>query len=208
MNRLLPYEQVVSEKIEHVSIPDMAESVWAAIETGLDGDLPENDPGGNDPASPSQSGTPAAPKFYYFAAGIVITAAVLITLFNPWGKKSPENSSPIHAPYKQDTAGRPLPVFDNEPLQKDNNISNQQAPGASGIDSNDYFSFPVTVNDSSGFNIPATTKDSSRNYIDSMQKVIPANSDLQPKQISPASKPKGLKGFSDSDYLIKQEKKN
>jgi hypothetical protein len=73
VNLLPTYEQLIAEKLEGITIPDMADVIWVRIESALDVELPVNEP----PATPDRSFF-NNPAVWVISAGII---AIIITIF-------------------------------------------------------------------------------------------------------------------------------
>lgn len=87
VNLLPAYEQMIAEKLEGVEIPDMADAIWARIETALDVEMPVND-------------TPAViknPAVWIISAGILALIIALFILFRSGTTApSPQPDLPQH----------------------------------------------------------------------------------------------------------------
>lgn len=75
MDQKTTYEQLITEKLEGMPVPDMADAIWARIETQLDLDMPTDD-GGSDPAPDAPSGSG-----WVGGAGLFAFVVALVTLF-------------------------------------------------------------------------------------------------------------------------------
>lgn len=87
MNATTPYEQLIAAKLEQVSVPDMADSIWASIEMQLDAP-------GDDPDAPDETTSKPAPKSRgagWYGLGLV--AVVAISLW--WYFSLPQKHEPL-----------------------------------------------------------------------------------------------------------------
>ena len=73
MNQKKAYEQIITGKLEALPLPDLADAIWARIETQLDIDMPEGD--GGPGSGPSSGGG------WIGGAGLFVFVAALITIF-------------------------------------------------------------------------------------------------------------------------------
>lgn len=82
MNTTTPYEKLIAEKLDQVTVPDMADSVWASIGMQLDaGDMPDQGDNGPDRGSaPGQGSAPGMGWYGFF--GVVMVAATLWWYYN------------------------------------------------------------------------------------------------------------------------------
>ena len=87
MNKKLSYELLISDKLEALPIPDLADSIWSRIEARLDLDLPAD--GGDDIPD-----APLAPSGIWKGTGISILAIIIIFLLLRTTEKQ-ENNSPL-----------------------------------------------------------------------------------------------------------------
>src|SRR5688572_30498533 len=80
MNQKTTYEIIITGKLEHISIPDMSEMIWARIEKELETDPGDGDDGGGNGEAPG----PVAPAkgFIFGGIGIVVAVSFLINFSN------------------------------------------------------------------------------------------------------------------------------
>jgi len=80
MNQKTTYEITIAGKLEQLAIPDMSEMIWARIESELDADPGDVDPGNGNGEGP----TPIAPSkgFILGGIGIVVAISFLINFSN------------------------------------------------------------------------------------------------------------------------------
>jgi hypothetical protein len=209
VNPILPYEQLLADKVQQVPVPDMADAIWAAIEQELDKGTPGDD-GSNEPSSPKSGGSPGV--FAYIAGGIVIGSILLTYILTDKKKETATN--------------KPSPSVVIPPNNTQQNIP---------IDSN--AASPVNDNPASVFYKDVVKNDSSKSF-NSFQQTIPLLDSLLNQQVSriqqdsvvdktpslvslpvkidsmsidkgaPPKKSRGVKGITNDDYYIKTEKKD
>jgi len=77
MDQRLQYEQLIGEKLQGLSIPDMEDMIWARVKAQLDIDMPEDDKDGgeNGPQSPVERGP------LVWGLSIIIVALITTLLF-------------------------------------------------------------------------------------------------------------------------------
>jgi|GEM_PF-3544299 len=126
VNLLPTYEQLITEKLEGIVIPDMADAIWVRIETALDVELPVNEP-------PATSGKSFLnhPAVWLISAGILAIIIALFLLFKSWDtapappKAIPQHTAPSMQPdttmqqhYKPPPhLSRPAPAKNASPVQ-------------------------------------------------------------------------------------------
>lgn len=202
MNKLLPYEQLIAEKIQQPTLPALADSIWATVEQELNNGLAAEE--GKEPPS-SKNGSPAFSRIWiYFVAVIVIVIASIILFRN----KTSKNTSP--APVLPDTTnpGKETKVLpaDNLPAQDADYRENKKSIRDTVTQDDTYV--PVTPG------LDSIQDQARPNPVDTTNDVIikkePAPGlliDSAGKQSTPA-KSKGIKGIKDDDYIIKTSKKD
>ena len=198
MNQQPTYETLLTRKLEQVPLPDMADSIWSAIDTALGPPPPpatDTTPGNK----PSSGGNPAGGKWLYIAipSGIIVLVAVLLLQQQKQNTQRPQKELPV---VPADTLQQQLPEPGSSqppplnPLKEDRNT--------------------IAIPPDSLFNIPADTiqqdpvipipdKKINADTV-TTQSVIRADS----LQVPPAAKPRGVKGIMDKDYKIITEKKD
>src|SRR5688572_5760066 len=77
MDQPLPYEQLISTKLQGLAIPDMEDMIWARVKAQLDIDMPTDD--GDDGDDGPQS--PTAPRPISWSLSVVIIALIAAFLF-------------------------------------------------------------------------------------------------------------------------------
>jgi hypothetical protein len=100
LNTPTSYELIVSEKLQTLPVPDMADAIWARIEQQLDLDMPTDDPDGNPPASPSGGW-----RLPILSATILLIAAIAYLII----AKKPESPLPLH----EETPQQVSPITDS-----------------------------------------------------------------------------------------------
>lgn len=195
MNELTPYEQLIAAKLEQLPVPDMADSIWANIETQLDpSPAPESRPA---------SQKPTGKAFYYLAAIIAVTALLWWFLSHkdrpvvppsptpaptiqpaPVIQPPPPTTSVPSAPRKQttptkvkvDTPVVHIPKIDSVRIDTPHiapHIAPRITPG-----------IPLAVPDFDPYELPPTP----------------------PPSPTPAKKRRGVKGITENDYKISTKK--
>ncbi len=194
MDQRLSYELIISEKLESLPIPDMADQVWLRIKDQLDLDMPTDD---NEPEGPAGGGSPSIRGLVWTGLSILfITALVAIFYYrNPSTNNIPakeiiNSSAPAPAIIEKDQEPpdkiplanpantiapvilpKDQPAFQNDDIVTIDSAAFQPAPG-------DVLSNPVTV-------APPVT----------VQPAITDSSTVQKKK-------RGVQGIKDSDYRI------
>lgn len=191
MDHKKAYEHIITGKLEALPLPDMAEAIWARIETRLDMDMPADDGGGDEPDVPAGGGGWGRMGLFVF-----ITAFVTAFLIYQNNKKTP-----AYIPSQIVQPAQP-PLFKGD----SSHISKQPANIRPALTQN-----PVVV--------PLTNKapDSSSALL---APTIPAGSDsAQPTSMQLPSLPvadtvlqkqktRGVTGITDNDYRIVPAKKD
>ncbi len=90
MNEKPAYEQLITDKLNTLPVPDMADAIWARIEAQLDIDLPGGDGGGNSPAPQAPGGGSGLPG----SVGVFFGIVVLVIFFFIYKNNPPNNESP------------------------------------------------------------------------------------------------------------------
>jgi hypothetical protein len=88
VNLLPTYEQMIAERLEGITIPDMADAIWVRIETSLDVELPVNEP----PATPDKPFF-NNPAVWLISAGIVVLIIAIFLLLRNWNTPPPPPSN-------------------------------------------------------------------------------------------------------------------
>jgi hypothetical protein len=203
VDTVTPYEILIAQKVEQTPVPDMADSIWAAIEQQLDAGAPDGPDGGDNTSSPKPpgKGMPGAGKLLY----VLVPAAIIIATawYFAGNKKTPTNKAEQITPVipakttisAQDSVQQSSTPFkkNNPPLllQPDNKTlpNTADAPGIlpyNRPDSLQTIFFPGKQPDT------ASVKNNAPVIIP------PDTATVSP----PQKKPKGVKGITDSDYKI------
>lgn len=193
MNTPTTYERIVSEKLQTLPVPDMADAIWARIEQQLDLDMPTENTDGNPPTPASPSG---GWRLLLLSATIVMIAAIAYLII----AKKPE--SPI--PLREETSQQVNPFADSTidlpasrltaPSAKKGASPQKQEPdqpvASPSLDSGQRFVF-------------------SPNRQDTVPKVNVPPLLNRPEADTPKIKrPRGVSGISDTDYKIAPVKKD
>lgn len=207
MNQLLPYEQVIAEKLNHTAIPDMADEIWAAIETELGSDSPANDEDADNSPASSPSGITWVSWLKFLIVTIIIVTVLLIVK-----KRNTNNDKNRNMPV--------VPAIENT-INKDSVVisdSFAQNPAIPASKEVNKIAFKSMISDSTTVE-PIILSEPSllKNKADSIAitpQVITLPKDnpiiLKPdeKLKVPEKKGKGAKGIKDSDYKIVSKNKD
>lgn len=193
MDQKAVYEITIAEKLEQLSVPDVADAIWARIETQLDIDMPTDD-------GPSGGNSPAGGGFWNMAGIILFIAALIATIYFT-NKKNPANNtdntidnSPAILTNPGTRIDKPPPLPVAAPRQSSNTAGQNTVPP------------------------PQVAADSANNAIDN-QAIIPtvdsridSVANTAPLVISTTDttdkKRRGVKGITDNDYRIVPERKD
>jgi hypothetical protein len=91
MNGKPAYEQLIADKLQTLPVPDMADAIWARIQTQLDIDLPADDGSGGDNPAPQ---APSGGSNLLGQIGLFIGIVALLTFFIINKKNKQENIQP------------------------------------------------------------------------------------------------------------------
>ena len=194
MDQPLPYEQLISAKLQGLSIPDMEDMIWARVKAQLDIDMPTDDGDGGDNGPQS----PVAPGPIRGGLTVMIIALVAALLFFKTKPTTTENNpalpiitQPAAQPFNESTgppAGEPVPAA--TPLIP----QLTPTPVGSSID---------TTSVPPDFAIPITTAiDSSKNVQPDSLFTLAQPPPVKTDTITPKKKGKGVSGLTDDDYRI------
>jgi hypothetical protein len=211
VNKLTSYEQLISEKIQQVPVPDMTSSIWNQIEQGLD----DMDPGsGNDEQQPApkKSGGGSYPgnAHYFYIAGCFIIGVIIFVIVITQRKQNPAPLQPGRSqPQEQILPGssiNPYPdsnknskdIIAGKPLFKNNDPAKTVLLPFTRSTIDSITNLPVFIHERDSLNLfnPGLTA-----------QPRPDSLVIQPPFI-PLRKPRGVTGISDSDYKIKGVKKD
>jgi hypothetical protein len=195
MNQKTTYEQLITEKLEGMPVPDMADAIWARIEHQLDIDMPTDDSGTDpEPKSPSGSG-------WIGGAGLFVFVAALVTIFLINKNKNKSNASNPYVPVIQRTDSMQRnPVFQTA---SDSNIISEKRPQVVTQD--------VPIKSAPAVGEHMINKDTSVAFpqgltphfnSDTQQQVV---TNVPPPVRQDSTKPKksrGVQGITDNDYRI------
>jgi hypothetical protein len=205
VNQLLPYEQVIADKLNHTAIPDMANEIWAVIETELGPDSPTNhESGDNSPAS-SPSGITRISWLKFLIVAIVTVAVFLLV------KKRNTNN------YKQKNTPA-VPAIENN-MNKDSVVTDSFSQNPAIPANKEINRIPIKpmIIDSTAEPILLSDPPLLNNQADSIVKppqviILPTDNPITVKPDEklkvPEKKGKGAKGIKDSDYKIVSKNKD
>lgn len=195
MNKNTPYEKLIAEKLDQVSLPEMADDIWSRIETQLD--TLEQTPDTNDNAGAKTNNRLKGKRWYGISGAVIITAAAWWYTANKSpvpGKVSPAPEIITPAETIADSSDmeiKPLEKKKTLQLKKDtvSIIGPLQTP---------------LLQDSGTIEIaipPAPTIDSPVKHVERVFETIDTMMEKQRFR-----KPRGVKGLTDDDYKIKVTK--
>ena len=189
MDQQPSYENLVAKKLESLTIPDMADAIWASIEAQLDLDMPTDDGGSNDPGPSSPRGSGI------IGWGLSVVIVALVTAFLIF-KNKPKT--------KPSTQNTPAPIEQiNQPSQQTNSPPRSNAPG---IKTARPPSAAASENTAVKVDtlVPQTQATIARNQADSVKAAPPQPVVIAPaiKDTTPPKKKRGVSGVTDDDYRI------
>jgi hypothetical protein len=203
VNNLTPYEILIAQKAEQVTVPDMADSIWASIEEQLGPDLSPGDDGNGGPEkTPPAKGLPGTGNLLTVFT-IAALSIALTWFFTRNNKSSPENiEQPPALPATKilvpatDSNNIPIPERSIPPqplvIKKDTLLPD------------DNYSMPF-IDTLTNVATPQPARiDSAFVLGDNKPPVIVDTASALP----PPKKPRGVKGISDNDYKIISGKKD
>lgn len=199
MNQKTTYEQLITEKLEGLPVPDMADAIWARIETQLDIDMPTDD-GGTDPEprNPSGGGWVGGTGLFVF-----VVALVTIFLINKNQKKRAQSKSPVQIEQKannvqtsdtiQKVPDRSTPFESNMPQATAPGVSVGITPPASGnaVNKDTTALYPPMVT-----TVDPRKPDTVRNVVTVTPPPGSKQDSVKPKRT------RGVPGITNDDYRI------
>ncbi len=182
--------QLIAVKLEQLPVPDMADMIWARIESQLDIDLPP-DNGNNDPG-PAPTPKPVGRRIALGTATVALLIAIF-QLFNNRKEEIPATSvQPIKnsTPLTTDSAGA-ISI----PLQRRTGSNNPTPSGG-------LLTVPSVTGDSafSTINLPDSTLQTSAPPRDTVSFIPPIVLN-PPSDSTPVKKKRGV-SLNDTDYRI------
>lgn len=189
MDQKAIYEITITDKLEQLTVPDMADAIWARIETQLDIDMPTDDGPSEPPTKPSWGSD--------FGLSLIFIAALISIIYFVNVKPNADKNDSVASPEKPTIISAPGNEKDKPPPS-----SNTGIPSSPTIRQNDPVNpFPgnsvITIIDSAG---------SASQTITDSAKGAPVG--LTPPVVNPpavdttAKKIRGVKGIQDADYRI------
>ena len=200
MHTPTPYEVTIAAKLEQLPVPDMMDSIWASIEMQLDADLPSDD---NASSKNTAKRKPGMGKgFYLSVLTAVIIAIILIYKANKNDKKK-NNNTPV--PAKTEIV---VPVADSDQstriiLEKNNGITTTVVNKKDSSNNSFIPGNRISLDSVGQLALPFSKADSSaiiKNIL-----LLPSFDSIP---LPPLIKPKGVKGITDNDYRIQENKKD
>lgn len=185
VNRKTTYEITITNKLEQLPLPDLADEIWQRIETRLDIELPGDD--GQGGSAPKGGGS------FPFGWGAMIFLTVLVTYF--FIRKSNDTNNPIPPPPVSPITGSPKKP--DPPLREPVNTNFPSSPQ---IQVKDKAQDVVFTTDSIN-NVPGQTA-----IVTSPESLSVQPPVILPQQSAPkeqvTKKAKGVTNISDSDYKV------
>src|SRR5215218_384107 len=188
MSQKKAYEQTITGKLEALSLPDAADTIWARIEFQLDIDMPTGDGGDNGLASPSGGSWIGRGGLFIFVLGFV----TIFLVSNNNKKQSITKTNPVET--KTSPGTNNLNATNNErhnltrlPIQPKRTSSSVKA-AINKVDDTPS-AIPITIEPAAGDILPqdAVIKPPPLLVVDSAQQ---------------KRKKKGVSGITDNDYRI------
>jgi hypothetical protein len=194
VNKLQPYERSIAGKLQQRPVPDMADSIWANIEKGLDADPPPDNGPSKPPCSPGRGSDIVK------GLGLIVILAIVVIMFTVRKKNTDHIPSkpavivPVHTT-TADTHSAATPF-----ISPGNTRSQQLSKKPGNIITDSSLNIDPVIN---------SLQDSMANKPLIIQPRIIDSVQALPKQQVPApgKKTRGVK-LNDSDYKIIQLKKN
>ena len=185
MNKTTPYEQLITAKLDEISVPDMADSIWASIEMQLDAV----------PSSPDNIQQPKKTikfngKGWYGIAGVAALSATL-WWYTSHKEQPTEKTTPVitvpapQAPIMDSSTSVPPP--EKQPLP----------PVKPKKDTVQFIEVAPKIDSATHEIVPAPKADSPLLKYQSI--FIPPRDSVS---MPPPKKSRGVKGISDDDYKI------
>ncbi len=192
MNKRPTYEQLISEKLENITIPDMADAIWARIESQLDIDMPTND-GSNPPTPENPSG---GSLFTGGIVGIVLLAIVTIFLLTKNHKKENTAQPTLSLPSIETKTTQ-----NNKPPDKiiEKQKEEQALPNPT-INTN--LDPVIQKRDSINAKEPILTMASDSINTNELPVTVLPPPSIQKADTLPKRKPRGVQGINADDYRI------
>ena len=191
MNRKTTYELTITEKLQHLPLPNLEDAIWARVKAQLDLDLPTDDnDGGEGPDTPSTGGWVWGGGLFLFVAAFVAVFFLRKTDVQPSVSPSipTQNAAPVASPVPQPSTV-PAPVTNGREPTPLPLTPSGISPG----------SFASPGSDSLAVAPPLTTLPAA----DSLQRttlVVPPPVVVDTTR--PGPKTKGVRGLTDADYRI------
>ena len=189
------YEHIISGKLEALPVPDMADIIWARIETRLDTDMPTDDGGDIGHHPPSGGGWIGKGSLFLFVAAFV---GLFLTFKNHKNKNSLQDvrtSVPVNAgPVKRDSM---MYIGPNQE-QSRSLPRNRTKTG-------DAYPAPNTIKDSAESPPKITLSFPPADTVAGQLVTTPLNAKADTAAVK---KRRGVAGIKDDDYRIDAAKKD
>ena len=189
------YEHIISGKLEALPVPDMADIIWARIETRLDTDMPTDEGGDNSPQPPSGGGWIGKGSLFLFVTAFV---GLFLTFKNHKNKNSLQDvrtSVPVNAgPVKRDSM---MYIGPNQE-QSRSLPRNRTKTG-------DAYPAPNTIKDSAESPPKITLSFPPADTVAGQLVTTPLNAKADTAAVK---KRRGVAGIKDDDYRIDAAKKD
>lgn len=199
MNQKTTYEQLITEKLEGMPVPDMADAIWARIENQLDIDMPTDD-GGTDPEPRNPSG-----GGWVGGTGLFVFVVALVTIFfiNKNQRKRAQTKPPVQIEQKannvqlgdtlQKAPDRSMPFESSRPQAAAPGIPVGITPTASdnAVNKDTTALYPPMVT-----TVDQKTPDTVRNVVTVTPPPVSKQDSVKPKRT------RGVPGITNDDYRI------
>lgn len=185
MNNKATYELILTDKLDGLPIPDMADAIWNRIEHRLDLDMPEGDGGSGGDTGPF-GGSPAS----WIGFGFTMFVVAFLAIYLNRKEQSPDTFIPVKSTNisnsNPDTNNNAAPFIANPPpASSQPTITNNDQPPDTASMTQQPVVFPGLADTTASApvltNAPPPKADSAN---------------------LPAKKPRGVSGISDADYRI------
>jgi cell division protein FtsL len=206
LNAITKYEEIIAQKLDAITVPDMADAIWANITLGLDADI-ENNTEQNNKNQPSN--TKPFPKHKILLIGGAVSIAVVAVFFYFKNKKRTTNKqiTPIQQNINIPTKDKDTNTENiNYPLSpnvlKNTNVDKTSTTKPQDIKNNiDFQDSSITPPNI----FTPLVQDSITNVPNKIPNKITTDTSVP---ITPSiKKSRGVKGITDADYKIRADKK-
>lgn len=199
MNERPAYEVLMAEKLNQLPLPDLADAIWARIETALDTDMPTDD-GGNTPAPPAPSG--GSNLLGHLGVFLAVVALITFFIINKNNKEA-TLQAPVALPQTEAITPDPLPP-DRPATGSNNNKVPQAFPQGPGT------APPLVVRADSALPPPVAFTGTDSTATTALPLATPPPVVTQPAagDTVPRRRPRGVTGITDANYRIVPDRKD